>query len=449
MSVDIAFYKKAHKLNEVGRAVRFDIPVPYHHEFYTDFSDVRGEFEEKMLYRTFDVEHFVFNREANVGNKNILFLAGTRGSGKTSELAKIASKLHKKDCFFCVNCNLEEGVNQSDMEYMDILIFQIERLCDEMAKINLDMDRGIIEDLQNWFSQRVKEVNTAIKNENGFEIDVEVKTPSLFHFFQIASKIKSSLSGSKENALKIRSVFKNNFTDFAKKFNSFVEGTNMVLRREGVAQEIFFIIDGLEKIASKDIRRKIILEDDGYIQQIKVNSIFTLPIELFSKRNRLETFSTVSSFPFIKIREKDGTLVEKAINRFEEFVYKRIESNLFDSPETVRKAILLGGGSPRILLRILNYTYSNTDEDSVKMTEYDLEKAVKKLAAQNSQYISKGDWERLKILKEANETGKEVQYDETWQDLFEDEIVLEYNDGTYKRVNPIIEASKLYKQYVG
>jgi hypothetical protein len=28
-------------------------------------------------------------------------------------------------------------------------------------------------------------------------------------------------------------------------------------------------------------------------------------------------------------------------------------------------------------------------------------------------------------------------------------IVMEYNDGTYKRVNPIVEASEIYKEYVG
>ncbi|MDZ7876204.1 MAG: hypothetical protein U5L45_00960 [Saprospiraceae bacterium] len=46
-----------------------------------------------------------------------------RGSGKTSELEKIAQKLHNKDCFFCVTCNLDEGHDKNDLEYMDILIF--------------------------------------------------------------------------------------------------------------------------------------------------------------------------------------------------------------------------------------------------------------------------------------------------------------------------------------
>ena len=57
--------------------------------------------------------------------------------------------------------------------------------------------------------------------------------------------------------------------------------------------------------------------------------------------------------------------------------------------------------------------------------------------------------DKLKILKEANDSNQAIPFDEDWQDLLEKLIVLEYNDGTFKRVNPIVEASVLYRQYVG
>jgi hypothetical protein len=34
------------------------------------------------------------------------------------------------------------------------------------------------------------------------------------------------------------------------------------------------------------------------------------------------------------------------------------------------------------------------------------------------------------------------------QDLLENNIIMEYNDGTLKRVNPLITISKVYKNYV-
>jgi hypothetical protein len=265
----------------------------------------------------------------------------------------------------------------------------------------------------------------------------------------LAAKLKANITGSKENADKIRTVLRNNFSDLAKKLNEFIEHINMRLRNKHKAQELLFIIDGLEKIATSDIRKKIILEESNRLKQIKVQTLFTLPIELMPQAQRLNMFSTVVSFPCVKIRERDGTIIEEAVARFEDFVYKRIAPHLFDSPATVRKAILFGGGSPRELLRILEYANMFADEDSNQITAHDLDKGIKKLAALTSQYISQADLDHLKTLKEANAQGRYIPFDEGWQDLLEKLIVLEYNDGSYKRVNPIVEQSPLYQQYVG
>ena len=161
MSNDLNLYKKAKTLHEVDNALRFDVPITPDHEFYTDFSDVRGDFEDRMIYKTLNVhpKTFVFNRTSNQGNKVVLFLAGMRGSGKTSELAKIAQKLNNKDCFFCVTCNLDDGLDLNDMEYLDILIFQLERLFEEANTAELSLEDDIVASLYGWFGERVKEAN--------------------------------------------------------------------------------------------------------------------------------------------------------------------------------------------------------------------------------------------------------------------------------------------------
>ena len=42
--------KKAYKPEEIDSALQFNVPVGPDHEFFTDFSGVRGEFEEKVVY---------------------------------------------------------------------------------------------------------------------------------------------------------------------------------------------------------------------------------------------------------------------------------------------------------------------------------------------------------------------------------------------------------------
>ena len=448
---DLSSYKKAHRLEEVDNAVRMDVPIDAQHPFYTDFSDVRGDFEEKVIFKTLNVnpKTFIYNRQANIGNKVLMFLAGMRGSGKTTELARITQKMHHSACFFCVTCNLDAGLDTNDMEYMDVLIFQLERLIEALKENDVDVDASILNSLLAWFSERIKEVNKLIKAEGGFEVELKTETPSLFSFLNVAAKLKSNLQGSKESATKIRTVLKNNFTEFSKKLNEFFENINMQLRKKGLAQELLFVIDGMEKVATTDIRKKIVIGEADRIRQMKVNTIFSLPVELMSETKRLSELNTVIPFPFVKIRERNGSIVEPAIDRFRVFLEKRIDPALFDSPQTIRKAILMGGGSPRELLRVLEYASLYADEDLGKITMDALDKGLRKLAAQSSQYISEADFAKLKILKERNEKGLLTATDETWQELLEKIIILEYNDGTYKRVHPIVEMSELYKQYVG
>ena len=280
-------------------------------------------------------------------------------------------------------------------------------------------------------------------------MEVEAKTPSILNFFSLTAKLKSNITGNKENAEKIRTTFRSNFTEFAFKTNEFLEAVNIQLRLHGVAQEILFVVDGMEKTATTDIRRKVVIEEADRIRQIRANMIFTLPIELMPLAQKLSQFSTVVSFPFVKIREKDGTIVEEAVKRFEEFVHRRINPDLFDSPETIREAILLAGGSPRELLRILSYANMYADEDINVIKREDMNKGAQKLANITAQYISENDFELLKVLKESNQSGRYIPFDDKWQDLLEKLIILEYNDGTYKRVNPVVELSPLYKQHVG
>jgi hypothetical protein len=449
MNQDIENYKKANTLEEVDNAVRFDVPIPAEHKFFTDFSEVRGDFEDKMIYRSLNVnpKTYIYNSKVNKSNKTLLFLAGMRGSGKTSELSKITQKLNNKEAFFCVTCNIDE-LDLNDMEYMDILIFQIERLVEELDKLErrIILEPSVIASLQKWFTERVEEANKMIKREGGLELEIQAGTPKLLSFLSLTSKVKANLLGSKENAQKLRTVFKNNFSDFALKANEFILYVNTILKKNDIANEILFVVDGLEKTTNIEIRKKIVVEESGRIRQIKVNTIFTLPVELISEGRKLEAFSTVSSFPFVKIREKNGNIVEKAIQKFIEFTYKRINKDLFDSEETVREAILMGGGSPREYLRVLEY--ANMYADDEKIDKEALQKGIKKLAAQTAQYINNDDIELLKILKKNDEKGKITLADDKWQDLIEKLIILEYNDGTYKRVNPIIEQSEIYKQEI-
>ena len=155
------------------------------------------------------------------------------------------------------------------------------------------------------------------------------------------------------------------------------------------------------------------------------------------------------SFPFVKVCDQQNNLISVAVEKFEEFVYKRIATELFDSPQTVKEAIRFGGGSPRELLRLLEYANIYADDEKGIIDQAAMNKAIRKLSNETAQYLTKEELNKLKELKENNEQVRQTPFDDTMLGLLEKLIVMEYNDGTYKRVNPLVEASDIYQQYIG
>lgn len=445
--------KKANTINEIDQAVKFNEPIGPSHSFFTDFSGLRGEFEDRIIYRNLNVKKenngFSFNPALNGANKTILFLGGMRGSGKTSELVKYAERLNSPTCFLCVTCNIDQELDMNELEYMDILILQLEQLTKKLSENDLSVDQGILTRMEDWFTHREKEIKKALKGEAGFEAGVEVSTKTpFFSLLNIFAKFKTGVTGSYERANIVRQSLKNNFIPFSSIFNEFIEETNVALRANGIAQEILFIVDGLEKTMSADTRKRIIIEEQNRIDKIKAYTIFTLPIELMNQRQSLNQFSSVEAFPFVKIVEKNETFNEAAFSRFREFVYKRIDQQLFESESIVNKAIKYSGGSPRELLRILEMTAFFVDDDVTTINEQALDKALDRLAKQTAQYISKEMFLKMKEIVDNNRQQKETEYDDVMQSLLEKTYVMEYNSGSYKRINPILELSNLYQQNV-
>lgn len=77
-----------------------------------------------------------------------------------------------------------------------------------------------------------------------------------------------------------------------------------------------------------------------------------------------------------------------------------------------------------------------------------MQKAIEKLGNNIARYLETADFQLLEQLQNDLNEGNPVGFDSSIQNLLEKEIIFEYNDGTYKRVNPLLEISKLYKHNV-
>jgi Cdc6-like AAA superfamily ATPase len=453
-------HQQALVLEDIDSVVnRFEAVTP-DSPFYVNFEDLRGNFQEREILRALNVKAskgvYSFTNAKNYDNKTLLFLAGMRGSGKTSELSRYAKNLNKKSCFFVITCNIDQGLNMDRVEYMDILIFQLEKLLERTAAANLAIDDSILKSMLAWFQTIETNINKKLKAEGSAEISVGAKQDAAFsisgilaQLLGINANIRGGLTGSVERADSIRTTVRNNFTDFALKFNTFVEQVNEQLRKEQKANEILFIIDGLEKTMAVAMRRKIIMEESNRIIQIKANTVFTLPIELMKETQHINNmFATVISFPFVKLIHKDGTKVAAAYAKFREMIEKRIALNLFENDKTIDRIIALSGGSPRQLLQIIEQANWKADEDKGIITMKNVEDAAQKLGTEMAAYLTEDEFKVLSELKNHLLQKTVIKNTAVLLNLLEQGIVLEYNDNTYKRVNPLMELAEIYQQEV-
>ncbi len=449
--------RKAFKLSEIAQAVQHNRPIGPDSAFFVEFSDLRGDFNEKIVLEALNVELIdgvpTFDPDTYSNEKKLLFLGGMRGSGKTTELAKLSKMLSVPSCFYCVTCNADQELDMNDVEYVDILILQMQKLLAALAADGVILSNAPLKKMELWFAERDQEAKKVLTV--GGELDLGFKagtgdgaTGLLGPLMSLIGSLRAGISGSKAWMDSVRTTIRNKFTEFAFIFNTFIDEANQALRKKKLGQEVFFIVDGLEKTMTAELRRKILLDDANRLQQVKAYSIFTLPIELMKERLKLGQFSQIESFPFVKVSNRDGSTNGLALARFRDFVYKRIDEKLFAKEEIVDEMILLSGGSPRQLLQIIEKAKQLTDNSAGKITQVAYEEAKRRLVNDASRYLSSEKIDCLKQLKEVVDQGRKVKFEPVLEDLLEDLIVMEYNDGNYKRVNPLIEESEIYQQEV-
>ncbi|MDN5067548.1 hypothetical protein [Aliarcobacter butzleri] len=415
---------KANTFYEIQDAVAFNNPIDEKNEFYTDFSGFRKGFNERKIFKYLNINPTT--KECNKISQTLkLFLSGHRGTGKTTELLKLKNEIDETTCFFTVFCDLsDEELDVNNIDFIDIIILILEKLTKTLDDKKIDIPKANIEPFYDWYEQRITEINN--QTDESASIEVEGKAGiDLFSLFSLVTKTKGKLSGSNSTKETIRKVFKNKFSDFSLKFNEFILDIKGYLLKNGISKDLLFIIDGFEKIGSLEDRKKILIDNSNKFVEIKANMIITLPIELFSEVSRLKEFASHISFPLI-------TLDENSKERFKEFIYKRIEKNLFDSEDTVEQIIAYGAGSPRETLKIISSAYIQAEGEIIDLKS--VQDTQKSISEELMKYL---DEKEILLLKQVYNKDN-IPFSDELAKLLIKKVLLDYDDGIERKINPIL-----------
>lgn len=415
---------KANTFYEIQDAVAFNNPIDEKNEFYTDFSGFRKGFNERKIFKYLNINPTT--KECNKISQTLkLFLSGHRGTGKTTELLKLKNEIDETTCFFTVFCDLsDEELDVNNIDFIDIVILILEKLIETLKERNIDIPKANIKSFYEWYDQRITEINSQTDESASIEVEGKVGI-DLFSLFSLVTKTKAKLSGSNNTKESIRTVFKNKFSDFSLKFNEFILDIEDYLQKNEISKDLLFIIDGFEKIGSFEDRYKILIKNSNRFIEIKANMIITLPIELLSNLQELKQYANHISFPLI-------TLDNNSKERFKEFIYKRIDKNLFENEEIVEKIIDYGAGSPRETLKIISSAYIEANDEIIDLKS--VQDAQKSISEELMKYL---DEKEILLLKQVYNENK-IPFSDELAKLLIKKVLLDYEDGLEREINPIL-----------
>ncbi|MCU0288065.1 MAG: hypothetical protein MUF15_16930, partial [Acidobacteria bacterium] len=198
--------------------LKFDLALKPGDERYVDLNKARGEKVFNRLLKPLGFDHDFTPKSIERDENHYILFCGHRGCGKSTEIKRIAQKLHRPDGYFVVYCDIELDLDPNNIEYIDILFLVAQKIAETLDAAGISIDNRHIEDLRDFFRERI------IKNlkQKDLEASINAGLKSKFGFEFISSIFASLTTAIKSNTTYIEEVrlqVKNQFSVFKTIFN--------------------------------------------------------------------------------------------------------------------------------------------------------------------------------------------------------------------------------------
>lgn len=242
----------------------------------------------------------------------ILF-TGHRGSGKTTALHRLISKLG--DGFFIVHYSAFDIMDINDISYTDVLLSMLSKMLEKIDAEGLAVNEVLSKRIKIWGST-IEKIKVDEETDKG-GITAKISIPLL----TIMGKIKTETS----SKIEIRKKIEPKVSELINIINDVI--TEIERRTE---KQVLTVIDNLEKT---DLEKAIDIfyKHGTQLVQPLGKIIYTFPIALKNDEKFSQigiNFDKVSMHPNIKIMNKDGSTYKKGENILIDVVSRRAHLEL-------------------------------------------------------------------------------------------------------------------------
>lgn len=356
--------------------------------------------------------------------QKILF-TGHRGSGKSTELAKLANQLGGSH--FIVHYSVKSVLNLFDLSYVDVLLSLGLELIRQVTARKINIRDDVLEHIRLFTSEVTKEVETGVKA--GASISSELNA--------FVAKLTGKLTTEAATRETVREKVSHRLSDL-------LESIDLLAREaeKSTGQRMLVIVEDLDK-TDLETARTLFYNNAQSLQAPPVSVIYTFPTALRHDNAFMQieqTFPMPCVLPNLKTRSRRGRAPgageDDEIPQLSEILTRRVKKGLFTTGALTELA-RLSGGIPRELIALARYACLDARLKERPVID---EEAVE-CAAQRKRrdYQVLLDSAQLGRLAEIH-ASQRVENDEQDRALLHNLSVLEYRNGdVWHDVHPLIE----------
>ena len=269
--------------------------------------------------------------------QKVLF-TGHRGSGKTTELAKLTERLGER--FFIVHYSVKSVLNLFDLSYVDVVL----SLGLELMRASTEEDgqAGVSEDVLEHILAFGKDITEEVEIgvTEGAEIGAELNL--------LVAKLSSKLGTEDTTRDIVREKVSHRISDL-------LESVDILSREveKSTGRRVLMIVEDLDK-TDLQTAKELFYQHARSLLAPPVCIIYTFPTALRHDNDFMQiqmNFPNTQVLPNLKVESRDGAPDPEGMACVREILTRRVEDDLF-SEEGLTDLIGLSSGIPRELVAL-------------------------------------------------------------------------------------------------
>jgi hypothetical protein len=357
----------------------------------------------------------------HTGRPQTILFTGHRGSGKSTELAKLASLL--RDQFFVVDYSVKNVLDLFDVTYVDVIF----SLAAELIRAATERQVEVKEELLRHILDFTKEVTKEVVIEERGEVDVG----AALNFYMV--KLEGKVGKEAATRTLVREKMERRLSDL-------LENVDLLSREieRATEKKVLVIVEDLDK-TDPDRAKELFYGHALSLTSPRCCVIYTFPIALRHDNDFIQvrqSFSELVVLPNFPVSRRDGSPDGVGLACLQEILTRRAEERLFTPGALVGLVGWSGGLARELIILARRACLAAMEAERSAIDEEAVEQAAARMRIDYEVLLTS---EQLNLLRGVQER-KRVENDEDHRALLHNLSALEYRngEGVWYDVHPIV-----------